>query len=279
MKKYVLIFLLITAISAGSFSQTKPKPLTNAKVVSLFKAGLSKSVIETTIRNSQANFDVSTDAMIDLKKQGLPDEIIEAMVNKASSGNTSASTTTSLNQSNTASPGSNNLSALDPGVYYYDESSGKQVQLDGSVFSQTKSGSGILTAISYGAAKTKQKAVLSGAQSNFKINSTKPVFYFIFPHNTNGNNVNMLGWYGAASSPNEFLLVKFNIKGKGREVVTGSYGSYSGFSSGIDEANKVAFRYDKLSPGVYKVSLDSMLKDREYAFMFAGTATATATKV
>lgn len=58
--------------------------LTNAKIISMVKAALPKTAIITSIQNKPSNFDTSTDAMIALKKQGVPDDVITAMVNKVS---------------------------------------------------------------------------------------------------------------------------------------------------------------------------------------------------
>lgn len=286
-KKYLGLILIlgITHLHCFAQTQTKPETLTNANIVALFKAGLSKSVVLTTIQNASTNFDTSTNGIIDLKQKGVPDDVIEAMINKTSkvppvpAGTMmpfgAAQPATAPNQPGPGTLDPNNLAALEPGIYYYDDSTGQLMQMDGSVFSQTKVGSGILTAISYGVAKTKAKAVLSSAQANFRINSKTPAFYFIFPHTQGGNFASQStsgSWYSDATSPNEFLLVRFKVKEKSREIVTGSYGTYSGFSGGIDDDNKVAFRSEKVIPGIYRVYLEGPLNDREYAFMFAGTA-------
>lgn len=48
----------------------------------MVKAALPKAVIIKSIENKQASFDTSTEAMITLKKQGVPDDVIAAMVGK-----------------------------------------------------------------------------------------------------------------------------------------------------------------------------------------------------
>lgn len=256
---------------------TSSDVLTNANVVAMVKAGLPKSVILNAIQTSSTKFDASASSMIALKKQGVSDEMLSAMAAKGGSTNTSlASSTTYAGASKTET----NLSKLDPGIYYANESNNKQDPLEASVFSQSKVGSGLLSGLTYGIAKTKAKAVLSGVQANLQVNNSNPVFYFIFPHNTGSNignesNANG-GWYSNATSPNEFILVKFKVvntsKQKGREVVTGSFGTYSGFSGGIEDESKVTYRFTKLTSGVYKVYFESPLKEGEYAFLFAGTA-------
>ena len=54
--------------------------LTNADVVKLVKAGLSPETIEAKIAASETNFDTSTDALVALANEGVPDRVIRAMV-------------------------------------------------------------------------------------------------------------------------------------------------------------------------------------------------------
>lgn len=285
--KIILVGLFLTASLCSAQTRTTRKVtessttnsdvLTNANVVAMVKAGLPKSVILNAIQTSSTKFDASANSMIALKKQGVSDELLSAMAAKGGSANTSSALNTTLTGTSKAETG---LGKLDPGIYYSDESNNKQAPLEASVFSQSKVGSGLLSGLTYGIAKTKAKAVLSGVQANLQVSNLNPVFYFIFPHNTGSNignesNANG-GWYSNATSPNEFILVKFKVvntsKQKGREVVTGSFGTYSGFSGGIEDESKVTYRFTKLTPGVYKVYFESPLKEGEYAFLFAGTA-------
>lgn len=45
-------------------------------------------------------------------------------------------------------------------------------------------------------------------------------------------------------------------------------------SSGIDDKYKIQFKYEKVSPGVYRVYAEKPLEKGEYCFMYAG-ATST----
>lgn len=54
--------------------------LTNADVVRLVEAGLSAETIEAKIAASAGRFDVSTDALVVLAKDGVPDRVIKAMI-------------------------------------------------------------------------------------------------------------------------------------------------------------------------------------------------------
>jgi hypothetical protein len=267
---FFLILILIPCICSA---QAMADVLNNETVVTMTKAGLPKSLILAKIQNSNTNFDVSVDAMIALKNQGVDDDVLTAMATKGSTGNIISASATGVNG---LSKNEVLLTKAESGIYCIDEKTGEPVELDASVFSNSKTGSGILTAVTYGIAKTKQKAILSGAQANLQLSVSSPVFYFVFPHRAPGelgtqSNEN-IGFYNNASSPNEFMLVKFKVSGKERQIVTGSFNSYVGFSGGIDDQNKVPYRSKKISPGLYKVYFEAPISSGEYAFVFAGTA-------
>lgn len=83
--------VFVTLIFFMSFSLTvfsQDMPLTNADVLALSKAGLEKAIIISKIRSSETKFDVSTEALIRLKSEGIDAEIIATMLNPAKSGET-----------------------------------------------------------------------------------------------------------------------------------------------------------------------------------------------
>lgn len=63
-------------------STSVPEVLTNESVVDMVKAGLDESVILAKITATPARFDTRTDALIELKRAGVPDRILAAMVGK-----------------------------------------------------------------------------------------------------------------------------------------------------------------------------------------------------
>ena len=54
--------------------------LGNADIVKLVKAGLSAETIEAKIAASDSDFDTSTDALVALADEGVPDRVIRAMI-------------------------------------------------------------------------------------------------------------------------------------------------------------------------------------------------------
>jgi hypothetical protein len=60
--------------------------LTNAKIIGMTKAGLSSDIILVKIKTSVDRFDVSSDALIEMKKAGVADDVITAVVDIGRSG-------------------------------------------------------------------------------------------------------------------------------------------------------------------------------------------------
>jgi len=73
-----VLFLLIFASIALAQSET----LTNTDVVEMTRAGLGAPIIVQKISSTDANFDISAKALIELKKAGVTDEVIQAVIEK-----------------------------------------------------------------------------------------------------------------------------------------------------------------------------------------------------
>lgn len=281
MKTVILILIFSLSFYGNSFSQEEI--ITNKSIQDMVKAGLENEIIIGKINSAVCKFDLSTNALIILKNNKVPNPIIQAMMNKKEITKTSENPnlntlTKDDNQKNSESAKSKNkYLSLAPGIYYED-AAGNLKALEPSTFGQSKSGSGLLTGLTYGAAKTKSKSVLSGIHSNFEINNTNPSFYFVFPKpNPNDNNFSVNSADGKISSPKEFALIKFTVvntnKSKGREVVTGSW-NYGGSSGGFEDENLIKFKYEKVVDLVYKIQFEKTPDVGEYAFIHAGGAAA-----
>jgi hypothetical protein len=82
MKNAVKILTLIICSAVCGFAQTET--LTNSQIVEMSKIGLDKTIILKKINDSSNNFDVSTNALIELKKANVADEVIALMLEKGS---------------------------------------------------------------------------------------------------------------------------------------------------------------------------------------------------
>ena len=77
----LLLFIALTCSFVWAQSEdSNYKPLTNAAVVKLAKAGFKEKTIITIIASRPARFDLSPERMIELKKTGLTEKIILAMM-------------------------------------------------------------------------------------------------------------------------------------------------------------------------------------------------------
>jgi len=239
--------------------------LTNDKVVTMVKAGLPASIITNKIRASKSNFNTNTDELIRLQQAHVPTEIINAMVESTSSASVGKSTLGAGDASKTDP--NDPLATHEAGIYLYQEKDGQKmmIQLEPSTSKQMKSGGMFSAALTYGIAKVKTKAALAGSTASFQIDKPRPVFYFYFEVKNGGLSSN--SYY--ATNPNEFVLVRFDVKSNTREVVVMQANVFGAQSGTMDKAS-VAFDYEKLSSGVYKVTPKGDLTDGEYGFYNGG---------
>jgi hypothetical protein len=88
--KYIFVGRILAIILAtgfgGVFAQAQrtnnSTPLTNAAVVRLVKAGFKEKTITSIIAARPANFDLSTERMIELKRNGVSERLILAMLSR-----------------------------------------------------------------------------------------------------------------------------------------------------------------------------------------------------
>lgn len=74
------VLLLVLNYSYATAQSDRHTPLTNAAVVKLVKAGFKEKTIISVIASRPPNFDLSTDRMIELKRSGVSEKLILAML-------------------------------------------------------------------------------------------------------------------------------------------------------------------------------------------------------
>ena len=80
MKRILGIAILCLSVFALANGQQPDGPLTNTSVIKLVKAGFKEKTIITIIGNQPANFKLGTDDLIHLKRNGVNENIILAML-------------------------------------------------------------------------------------------------------------------------------------------------------------------------------------------------------
>ncbi len=245
--------------------------LTNESVIKLHAAGLPAEVIVAKIRTSQTSFDTSVDALIALSDAGLPKEIIAEMTG-ASSAPSSGAQTVVVRQGASAAP---NVAARfggtpcqTPGIFAQQDD--KLVEVDPTTYTQGKSGSPVLTHLTYGIKSMKSRAVIQGTTANVRVAAGGLSFYFCFEETETGLSYETKG----ATNPSEFLLVELDVnhKKRHRHFVVGKLNVWAGATSGAPPKALRETSYEKVAPGVYKVTPRSILAPGEYGFYYAGSA-------
>lgn len=86
MRYFAVLLLLVALGSSVARSQDSPKtsPLTNKDITTMASAGLPPGVIVAKIKSSDTDFDTSPASLAELKKAGVSDDVILAMVEGSS---------------------------------------------------------------------------------------------------------------------------------------------------------------------------------------------------
>ena len=90
-----LVALLLTGCATRSYPEAPPPGPTLAEIQTMVKANVSDSVIVSQIKNSSTRYHLTTDQIIALKKAGVSDKILNALINTASKPRARSATTTS----------------------------------------------------------------------------------------------------------------------------------------------------------------------------------------
>lgn len=162
---------------------------------------------------------------------------------------------------------------LEPGIYYFNPLTQHYLEIDGSNITSSKQGGlgqAILRSTVSGLFNAKERVTLGGSHASIEIRLDTPIFLFVIDIAAKGFN-NTTNYLGKVNSPNDFFLVKLKEKNDRREIVVGKSNNVSS-TQGIDDKQKIAFKYQKIKKGFYKVVTEAKLEKGEYCFMFASAS-------
>lgn len=265
--------ILFSSMAAGQGKET----LTNAKILEMVKMGLSEALIVSKINKSNCDCDTSMAAISKLKAAKISDAVIMAMMDSTPENYSDSRPTNSNGKSPTQSPassveppaGEKHLKQIaEPGIYLFED--GKMSMFEPTVYRGTKS-SFWKSAITYGIAKSKIRAIVGGKSANMQVSTRRPEFYFVFSREFSNPGAVMSGFGGyAATSPNEFMMISMVVKGSSREVTLGEFNAFAS-STGVADKEIREYSFEKIKPGLYKVVPKTDLAPGEYCFFYAGT--------
>jgi hypothetical protein len=238
--------------------------LTNANIIELVKAGVGSDAIIAKVKVTEGNYNLTTDDLIALKSAGVPGEVIAAMIAGPTKGEPAA-TAMSLTDINPMVPHPS-------GVYFIDAGSSRLQRIDPTMSSQAKTGGIFGYALTMGIASMSVKVAIAGDTARVAAPTGIPSFYFFFdasnPATTNLASSWAAGSAQTVTSPSEFTLIKLMPKNGRREARVGSL-NIAGAKSGVMDSDRIAFDYEMVRPGVYKVTPKQLLKPGQYGFIYA----------
>ena len=221
----------------------------NSAVIKLQKSGLSEDLIVQTITASPGHYDTSADGLIALKKAGITDKEVGAMLSKNANPNGPAPVASMV-----AAPaaGSSLPTGVDEVGVYYKDKNGAWVEFSPEVVNY-KSGGALKSFASYGIVKQDKNGHLQG--STAKLSVTHPVTVLIYaPEGT---------------APTEYQLLKLRPNSSSREFRSET-GGVVHTSSGA-ERDAQEFTATKIGPRLYTFDLDPSLKPGEYGILPPGS--------
>ena len=143
------------------------------------------------------------------------------------------------------------------GLYLIDESANRLARIDPTVSNQAKTGGIFGYAMTMGIASMSVKVAITGKSARVVSRSAAPSFYFFFDA-SNPATANIASSWSAGSaqtvsSPSEFTLIKLMEKSGRREARVGSM-NIGGAKTGVMDSDRIAFDYQMVREGVYKVT-------------------------
>lgn len=234
--------------------------LDNPKVIELLKIGLGDEAVIAKIKSSEASFDTSTEALIALKGAGASSPVIAAMIEASSKQSSIASEALSTDSPDPRVPHATGIYLLADWL-----PQAKMQSIDVTTTTQTKSGGFLGYALTGGLASMSFKTIVPRPAARTISNKVRPTFYFYFDQSKAGGNSAV--WNaGTVTSPNEFSLVRFDVKKDRREAKVGKF-NIGGAKAGVMDEDRIGFSYNQITPGVFEVKPDADLSGGEYGFI------------
>ena len=246
-------------------------PLRNEDVRKMIEAGLPVDVIVAKIESSPSEFDTSVEELVALSGLGVDAAVLTAMA-QAAAAPVGGTQTVEATVRTGASPATNvrtnfaGTACSAPGIFLDD--GGDLREVDVTSTAQTRTGSGIMSAFTYGIVSTKSKAAVRGARAGSRTDTAAPTFWFCFEESEAGLSYQTSG----AVSPGEFLLVAFKASKRRNERTfeIGKFNVWTGGQSGTPPKQLRDVSHEKVAPGVYRVTPEKALKKGEYGFYYVG---------
>jgi hypothetical protein len=237
--RVVLVLALVAtlALSLPAATSLAQEVLTNDSVVQMIKAGLPEGVVITKIRSTATKFDLRTESLVSLKKNGVSDKVLEAMM----AGGSPA--TGAQAAAPAAAPAAGSLRDRD---VIYQVIAGKYVEL-------FPTSANLETNMAF--FQSKSEVVLEGRKAKYRISDKQPVF---------------LSTYGPTDAPLVKLKPGDSNDDRNLKISSGAFMPFGGTQKmGVRNEDKIATNIERDARGFYKVTPAAPLPPGEYGFILA----------
>lgn len=239
----VLALVAVMALSVPGATSLAQEVLTNDSVIQMVKAGLPEAVVIAKIKGTPTKFDLKTDSLVNLKKAGVTDKVLEAMLAAGSGTPAAAAPTTAMPAAPAPAIAAGALKTQD--VIY---------QLVADKFVEMFATSANLeTNMAFFTSKS--EVVLEGRKARYRTKEKQPVF---------------LSTYSSTDAP----LVRFKPgdehNDRNLKIGSGAFMPFGGTQKmGVRNEDKIAVTIERDPRGFYKVTPSAALPPGEYGFILA----------
>jgi hypothetical protein len=224
--------------------------LTNTDIIKMQSAGLSESIILSSVNTQPAAYDTSTDGLLGLKKAGVSDGVVAAMISRNAAMKSGVVNPSGTNLNPVAAPAGPPAGVDEVGIYYQDKN--KAWHPIPSELVNSKSGGLLKSIATDGIVKGDMNGHIKGAESPTKL--------------TTG--VNILIYTPETNSPTDYTLVKLHQNSNNREFRAMTGGVFH--SSGGAAKDTVEFGSQKMAPHVYELTFITPLSPGQYGIIPPG---------
>src|ERR1700730_4511946 len=244
MMRVVVTLILVAAVSLSLPGTTsiRQEVLSNDWVIQMVKAGLPEAVVIAKIKSTSSKFDLKTDSLVSLKKAGVSDKVLEAMV---AAGSGAASTTPA------SSPPARRAPALAAGALktqdvIYQLVAGKFVELFAT-------SANLETNMAF--FQSKSEVVVEGKKAQYRTSEKQPVF---------------LSTYSSTDAPLVRLKPGDDHNDRNLKIGSGAFTPFGGNQTmGVRNEDKIPVTVERDPRGFYKVTPSAALAPGEYGFILA----------
>ena len=242
MIRVVLVLALVAAVSLSLPGATvlAQEVLTNDSVIQMVKAGLPEAVVIAKIKSTSTKFDLKTDSLVGLKKAGVSDKVLEAMV---AAGSGSASSTAAMPAPPAPAMAAGALKNQD---VIYQLLGGKYVEMFAT-------SANLETNMAF--FQSKSEVVLEGRKAQYRTTEKQPVF---------------LSTYSSTDAPLVRLKQGDDHNDRNLKIGSGAFMPFGGTQKmGVRNDDKIAVTIERDPRGFYRVTPTAPLAPGEYGFILA----------